>query len=62
MWLLIPNVTTWIPASFGFLLGIIFLLSLDSLILHLYLDSEESEGIRSKYKKTTMMILDVALG
>ncbi len=51
----------WIPASVGFLLGILFLLVLDSLIPHLHLESSEPEGIKSKLKKTTMMVLTVTL-
>lgn len=51
----------WIPATIGFLLGIAFLLSLDSLIPHLHLKSEKPEGIKSKFKKTTMMVFAVTL-
>ena len=51
----------WIPAAVGFLLGIIFLLVLDSLIPHLHLGSEKPEGIKSKLKKTTMMVFAVTL-
>lgn len=51
----------WIPASIGFLLGIVFLLVLDSLIPHLHLESGKPEGIRSKLKKTTMLVLAVTL-
>ncbi len=53
--------TSWIPATIGFLLGIIFLLVLDSLIPHLHLKSDKPEGIKSKLKKTTMMVLAVTL-
>ena len=51
----------WIPASIGFLLGIMFLLILDYLIPHLHLKSNEPEGVKSKFKKTTMMLLAVTL-
>jgi ZIP family zinc transporter len=51
----------WIPATIGFLLGIAFLLTLDSLIPHLHLESDKPEGIKSKLKKTTMMVLAVTL-
>lgn len=51
----------WIPASIGFLFGIVFLLVLDSLIPHLHLKSDEPEGVKSKLKKTTMMVLAVTL-
>lgn len=52
---------SWIPASIGFLLGITFLLVLDSLIPHLHLNSKKPEGIKAKLKNTTMMILAVTL-
>ena len=55
------KITSWIPASVGFLLGIFFLLILDSLIPHLHLDSDKPEGVKSKLKKTTMMVLAVTL-
>ncbi len=51
----------WIPAVVGFLLGIIFLLILDSLIPHLHLESDKPEGIKAKLKKTTMMVFAVTL-
>lgn len=51
----------WIPASIGFLLGILFLLVLDSLIPHLHLKSSKPEGVKSKLKRTTMMVLAVTL-
>lgn len=51
----------WLPASIGFLLGIIFLLALDSLIPHLHLESNNPEGVKSKLKKTTMMIFALTL-
>ncbi len=51
----------WVPAAIGFLLGITFLLVLDSLIPHLHLKSDKPEGIKSKLKKTTMMVFAVTL-
>ena len=51
----------WIPAAVGFLLGMIFLLILDSLIPHMHLNNEKPEGIKSKLKKTTMLVLAVTL-
>lgn len=56
------NNIAWILASVGFMLGIIFLLLLDSIISYLHLNSDKPEGINSKLKKLIMMILDVALG
>ena len=51
----------WVPATIGFLLGITFLLVLDSIIPHLHLKSDKPEGIKSKLKKTTMMVFAVTL-
>ena len=51
----------WLPATVGFLLGMGFLLLLDSLIPHLHMDSEKPEGIRSGLGKTTMLVLAVTL-
>ena len=55
------GITSWIPATIGFLLGVCFLLVLDSVIPHLHLNSDKPEGVKSKLKKTTMMILAVTL-
>lgn len=54
------NKLAFIPAAVGFALGIIFLLSLDKIIPHMHLDNEV-EGVSSKLKKTTMLILAVTL-
>lgn len=51
----------WIPAAIGFLLGITFLLVLDSVVPHIHLESEKPEGMKSKLKKTTMMVFAVTL-
>ena len=51
----------WIPASVGFLLGIIFLLVLDSVIPHLHLNQKKPEGIKAKFKNSTMLLLAVTL-
>ena len=55
------NVIEWIPATVGFLLGILFLLILDSIIPHLHLHTDKPEGLKSKIQKTTMMVLAVTL-
>ncbi len=51
----------WVPAAIGFMIGIIFLLILDSVIPHLHLNNSKPEGIKSKLKKTTMMVFAVTL-
>ena len=55
------SIIKWLPAAIGFLLGMFFLLILDSIIPHLHLKSDEPEGIKTKLKKTTMMVLAVTL-
>lgn len=51
----------WVPAAIGFLVGILFLLALDSLIPHLHLNSNKPEGMKAKLKNTTMLVLAVTL-
>ena len=51
----------WVPAAVGFLLGIVFLLVLDSSVPHMHLETDKPEGIKSKLKKTTMMLFAVTL-
>lgn len=53
--------TEWLPAAIGFIFGIAFLLLLDTLIPHLHLNNDKPEGIRSKIKRTTMLVLAVTL-
>lgn len=55
------DVIAWIPATIGFTLGILFLLLLDSIIPHLHLKSDVSEGPKSTLNKTVKMILAVTL-
>ena len=55
------KIISWVPATIGLLLGILFLLVLDSIIPHLHLKSSKPEGLKSKLKKTTMMVLAVTL-
>ena len=67
--LLIPSIdmaneqgkAAWVPAAVGFILGIVFLLALDSIIPHLHIESDKPEGIKAKLKKTTMMVFAVTL-
>ncbi len=67
--LLIPSIDmtaeqgkiSWIPPAAGFLLGMGFLLMLDSLVPHLHLDSDSPEGVKADLKKTTMLVLAVTL-
>lgn len=55
------NGISWLPATIGFTLGIIFLLVLDSIIPHLHLNNKEPEGIKAKLKDEIMLVLAVTL-
>jgi ZIP family zinc transporter len=52
---------SFIPATVGFWTGILFLLLLDKLIPHLHMNSNQAEGTKSNLKRTTMLVLAVAL-
>ena len=52
---------SWLPATAGFLLGMAFLLLLDTYVPHLHVDSDEPEGVASHLKKTTMLVFAVTL-
>ena len=52
----------WIPAAVGFIVGVIFLLILDSVIPHQHIDSDHPEGMKAEsLRKTTMMVLAVII-
>lgn len=55
------GIVPWLPSAIGFLLGMFFLLVLDSIIPHMHLESTKPEGVKTKLKKTTMMVLAVTL-
>lgn len=54
---------TWLPAAVGFVLGILFLLLLDTLIPHLHIGAEKPEGLtrNCQWKRTTMLSVAVTL-
>ena len=52
---------SFVPAVVGFWIGILFLLALDHLIPHLHVGSDQAEGPKSKFGRTTMMVLAVTL-
>ena len=51
----------FIPALVGFLLGILFLLFMDSVIPHLHVGSKEPEGKKSGLGRTAMLMLAVTI-
>ena len=52
---------SFVPATIGFWLGILFLLILDKSIPHLHMDANKAEGPKSSFSKTTMLLLAVTL-
>ena len=51
----------FLPAALGFWAGILFLLLLDRAIPHLHLGSEQAEGPKREWRRTTMLVLAVTL-
>lgn len=51
----------WLPALVGFLVGIGFLLLLDTIIPHLHVTSDYPEGKSSSLRKSIMLVLAVTL-
>lgn len=50
-----------IPATVGFMVGILFLLLLDNIIPHQHIDSEQSEGPKSRFSKTAKLVFAITL-
>lgn len=50
-----------IPAAIGFLLGAIFLFGLDKTLPHLHINFKETEGIKSPWQRTTLLVLAITL-
>ena len=57
------NMGKWsfIPASIGFILGMLLLLGMDTFIPHLHLNSDKPEGVKSSLGKRTMFFFAVML-
>lgn len=51
----------FVPAVVGLIIGFLFLMLLDRIVPHLHMNSEKAEGPHSQLKKSTMMVLAVAL-
>jgi ZIP family zinc transporter len=54
---------SWMPAAVGFLLGALFIFFLDKVTPHLHLNFglAETEGIKTKLHRTTLLILAITL-
>ncbi len=53
--------STWLPPVIGFLVGGGFLKLLDTIIPHLHLYENVPEGVRTRWKKTTLLVLAITL-
>ncbi|MCF1714201.1 ZIP family metal transporter [Flavihumibacter sp. RY-1] len=53
----------WMPAAVGFLAGALFIFSLDKFMPHLHINfgEDESEGMKTKWHKTTLLLLAITL-
>ncbi len=50
-----------IPAAVGFIMGAIFLFSLDKVLPHLHINFKETEGVKSPWQRTTLLVLAITL-
>ena len=50
-----------IPAAFGFGLGALFIFGLDKVLPHIHINFKESEGIKTPWHKTTLLVLAITL-
>jgi ZIP family zinc transporter len=50
-----------IPAATGFLLGALFLFGLDKALPHLHINFQHSEGRKSPWQRTTLLVLAITL-
>jgi ZIP family zinc transporter len=53
----------WFPPAIGFAAGALFLFGLDKLVPHLHLNfgQDESEGVKTQWKRTTLLVLAITL-
>jgi len=54
---------SWLPALTGFLIGAGFLSLADKILPHVHLDQpiEKAEGIKTKWKRTTLLVFSITL-
>jgi len=57
------DVPVWLPPTVGFLLGAIFLRGIDMVLPHLHLSfpMEEAEGVKTSWRRSTLLVLAVTL-
>lgn len=50
-----------IPAAIGFFFGALMLYGLDKVLPHMHINFKESEGVKTKWHKTTLLVLAITL-
>ncbi|GEC79360.1 ZIP family metal transporter [Flavobacterium aquatile] len=50
-----------IPAAVGFALGALFIFGLDKVLPHLHINFKETEGVKSPWQRTTLLVLAITL-
>ncbi|HEX75853.1 MAG TPA: ZIP family metal transporter [Dehalococcoidia bacterium] len=57
------DIPAWVPAVVGFLLGGVFLRGIDKVLPHLHLGfaTEEAEGVKTSWQRSTLLILAITL-
>jgi ZIP family zinc transporter len=50
-----------IPAAVGFGLGALFIFGLDKILPHLHINFQETEGVKSPWQRTTLLVLAITL-
>jgi ZIP family zinc transporter len=50
-----------IPAAVGFFLGAMFIFGLDKILPHLHINFKETEGMKSPWQRTTLLVLAITL-
>ena len=50
-----------IPAAVGFALGALFIFGLDKVLPHMHINFKETEGIKSPWQRTTLLVLAITL-
>ena len=57
------DIPAWVPAVVGFLLGGIFLRGVDAVLPHLHIGfrTDEAEGLKTSWRRTTLLILAITL-
>jgi len=49
------------PAAIGFGLGALFIFGLDKILPHIHINFKESEGIKTPWRRTTLLVLAITL-